>query len=166
MIPIIEWGQANGPKEDLIYGKGVWEQISFAKDIHRLLEPEYKIQSAAPPLVISTHTSKSVLLPVWRIRTSYGLVVTCRDNFHNLKFSIQSQRPINADFHGICKIDEQINTVYCEGFENEWVYGPYANDNEKFTVEIFGTYPAWTFFFLLKRDIFDGDRLEDAVPAW
>jgi len=80
-------------------------------------------------MVISTHTSKSVTLPVFELQWNDFLFIA-RYNFHDWKLSVRApiRVELGIDFHGLFKPDAKINKVYCEGFSAEWVYGPYSEN--------------------------------------
>lgn len=52
------------------------------------------------PEVVSTHTSKSITLPVVRYNCDF-LILTLRDNFYGINVWVQSQNPINMPYSTI-----------------------------------------------------------------
>ncbi len=150
------WAENNEPDVRLIYKKGYWEQIILIRDeiialLARSSEEHEKILSQTK--VISAHISKSVLLPVYRIELDDGTTFTMRNNFHNWKVSVNSYRKVDADFMGLFPHTERISSVYCEGFPEECVYGPYAENNRQFTLELHSDYNLFTFFWIFARSV-------------
>lgn len=102
-------------------------------------------------VVISTHTSKSVRLPVYQLKLANSITFTIRYNFHDWKISVDSPNNIEVDFLEIFnpKDKRSISGVYCEGFPDETVFGCYADNKCKFTVELYSQYEVFTFFWIL-----------------
>ena len=159
-----EWAMANQQADTLIYKDGYWDQIMFVRDtIAGLLSStweEYQIVQASAR-VISTHTSKSVLLPVFRLELADGTAFTMRCNYYNWKVSVSSPCAVEADFMGLFDPDERIHNVYCEGFLDELVYGPYRENKGQFTIELpSGNYHLFMFFWIFAHHVL-GNRNKD-----
>lgn len=154
-----EWANAHQPDESLIYKDEYWEQIIFVRDkitglLAKTLE-EYET-ILANIKVISEHTSKSVRLPVFRVEIADGTAFTMRCNFYDWKVSVSSPRDIRADFMGLFDPTLRIHDAYCEGFPKELVYGPYAENERQFTIELpSGNYYLFTFFWIFARQVLD-----------
>jgi len=153
-----EWANANQPAKNLIWAPGYWEQIVFVRDritealassFEELKEIMGKIQ------VISTHTSKSVLLPVFRVELADGTFFILRYNFYNWKVSVSSPRDIEVDFLDLFdpRDEANIKDYYCEGFPKELVYGPYAKNKRQFTIEIYNDFMVFTFFWIFAHQV-------------
>lgn len=91
------WGRTNTPGEDLIWRKGVDQQIQKIEGVAAVLPG-----TNDPPRVVGSHTSKSVKLPVTCFRfnlynqvEAYAFV---RDNFHNIKVVVISDSPIHMPY--------------------------------------------------------------------
>lgn len=154
-VDVTTWCRVNNPDENLIYKKGQGEQICFVRDrIASLFYDNYKDTLLATQ-VISTHTSKSVLLPVMQLNVpEYGLEIVFRDNFHNWKISIKSKKEINCDFMDIFKEDDSpINPIYCEGFPVDKVYERYIDNKKQFTIQMHDDYKVYVFMYLLSKYI-------------
>ena len=88
-------------------------------------------------MVISSHTSKSVELPVVQMRRpDLGLVLTMRNNFYDWKLSVSTLKPFRADFTGLffeypprdpSWTGDCLSSVYFEGFPEDLVYGYRGN---------------------------------------
>jgi hypothetical protein len=89
--------------------------------------------------------SKSITLPVYKIEI-YGVIFILRNNFYNWMLSVESNKPVvipnGFDFGDTT---EQVLSCYCEGFEKEWVYQPYSENNKKFTICIHNDYELYCF---------------------
>ncbi len=102
--------------------------------------------------VISTHMSKSIDLPVYCIK-AYDDKFILRNNCYDWKISVETHNIHNIDFEKLGIIDKtfsQVHQVYCEGFKDEWVYKPYANDKWKYTAEINDDFKLKLFFWLIQ----------------
>lgn len=152
-VNVTAWIRVNEPNPNLLYGKGLGKQLCFVRDeINPLLRSSYKEWVENEPLVISTHRSKSVLLPVYQIKLEkYGIEMILRNNFYDWKVSIKSEKTLSFDFMGLFDTKKEINAVYCEGFPKDKVYGSFEKNSSQFTIEIDSNYELYTFFFLLKN---------------
>jgi len=157
-VQLQEWANAHEPSKGLIFAPGYWKQIIFIRDnISEVLATSFgeyreigeKIQ------VISTHTSKSVLLPVFRIELNDGTFFILRYNFYSWKVSVNSPRDIEVDFLGLFDPEDEssIMDFYCEGFPKDLVYGPYAKNKRQFTVEIYNDFRLFAFFWLFAYQV-------------
>ena len=109
--------------------------------------------------VISTHTSKSIKLPVYAFLMHNGIKVICRENFYGWKMSIELPKP--KPFADILPKDiisegykEDIHNCYFEGFKNEWVYPGYNPDDinqTKFSIGIYSDYNFYMAMYILKH---------------
>lgn len=104
-------------------------------------------QHDALSMVISTHFSKSVELPVVQMtRPDLGLVLTMRNNFYNWKLSVSTPKPFKADFTGLFYeypprdpgwSGDHLSSCYFEGFPEDLVYGYRGKGRtEKWSAEI------------------------------
>lgn len=100
--------------------------------------------------VVATHTSKSVVLPVYLLDLpKRGLQVVMRCNFHDWKLSFISEAPVTPQIQRTFTEREPINSVYCEGFNPEWVFGTYVSNPRQFTIELYDRAQVWTLFWEL-----------------
>ena len=160
-VDVTAWFRVNEPDKNLIYAKGLGDQVSFVRDtLCSLLRSTYEEWRDNPPLVISTHYSKSVKLPVYQINMEkYGIEMVLRSNFYDWKISVKSDKPLDFDYMGLFNPTEKISSVYCEGFPKDKVYGSYEQSHSQFTIEIGSRYDLYTFIFLLKNYL--GIKKED-----
>lgn len=160
-VDVTAWIRVNEPDENLIYAKGLGDQVCFVRDrLCQLLRSTYEEWRDNPPLVISTHYSKSVKLPVFQINLEkYGIEMVLRYNFYDWKISVKSDKPLDFDYMGLFNPTEEISYLYCEGFPRDKVYGSYEQSHSQFTIEIGSHYDLYTFIFLLKNYL--GIKRED-----
>ena len=121
--------------------------------------------------VISTHTSKSIKLPVYRMITTEDFDIVMRGNFYDWKVSVKLYEPLSYRFKDFCNelctdgIKNSIQPCYFEGFDDKWIYTKLETSyieeyksyrtNKKFSVELPYIYESlFTFFFLLKNSKF------------
>lgn len=152
-VDVTAWVRVNEPDENLIYKKGLGDQVCFVRDtLHSLLMSTYDEWLNNPPMVISTHHSKSVKLPVYQINLKkYGIEMILRYNFYDWKVSIKSERPLNFDHMGLFDPTKCISHLCCEGFPRDKVYGSYLQSHTQFTIELSSHYDLYTYIFLLKN---------------
>jgi len=152
-VDVTAWIRANTPDEKFLYAQQVGKQVSFVRDIIcPLFYGSYQECEKYPPMVISTHKSKSVLLPVYQISVpKYGLEIILRNNFYDWKVSIKCNTELNFDTMGLFDMTNQIHPVFCEGFPEDKVYDWYLADHKQFTVEIRDDYKLYTFMYLIKN---------------
>jgi len=105
-------------------------------------------------MVINTHTSKSVLLPVVRVDLGDGQFMVVRNNWYNYQISMSlnsvfsAPLPRNIFMEGV---DEDVHPVYCEGFPREMVFGRFGAGASQFTVTI-GRKAKFITFLMHLRD--------------
>lgn len=85
--------------------------------------------------VVSEHVSKSITLPVLLLQRGKTKIYI-RDNFYNYKVTIESDVKLDIPTQLISN-NEDISTLYCEGFSPNWVYPTYQkNNSSNFTIEV------------------------------
>ena len=154
--PIQDWAMQNEPSKEMGWYDGYWNQICFVRDqIGNLLFSGEWEAAREKITVISTHVSKSIVLPVYHIdlRNNYGVEIVMRNNFYDWKISIKSLIHINTDFMNLFKEDSPISSLYCEGMPEDKVYGMYKHNKNEFTVEIYDQYQLYTFMWLLRNHL-------------
>jgi len=154
-IPLQEWICNNPPGEDMMW-KGSWSnQVCFVRDeIPKFLSSDCNSYTTIRDniTVISTHMSKSIVLPVYCIKAN-GDKFIMRNNFYDWKVSVETHNIHDIDFQKLGVINntsKQIHSVYCEGFKSEWMYKPYNKDKWKYTVEIYDNFNLKLFFWLMQ----------------
>jgi hypothetical protein len=153
-IPLQEWLHDNKPKAEMYWKGSANDQFYFMK--HTVigafpLKDKQDFQSFTKDLsVVSTHTSKSITLPVYEILWN-GFRFVMRGNFYDWKVSIESPIPIFINFSkfGLFDPEQEIHPVYCEGFQENWVYGPYAGNPKRFTIELRSEHEVYCFLKIL-----------------
>lgn len=161
--PLQEWFMDNRAKDEMIYKGAAENQIMFVRDrVHPIFVRDYDRRKENPVRVVSTHTSKSVKLPVYMIEIP-KLRVIMRGNFHNWMVSVESRsvvaapgvvinRPIISlpTKYDLFDRDQVISKVYCEGFNDEWVFGSYNENGSRFTVELgYSREALWAFLWIV-----------------
>lgn len=164
-VDVTAWIRVNKPDDNLIYKDGLGQQVCFVRDtLCNLLFSDYNEKENNPVMVISTHTSKSVLLPVYQINLPSGIEIILRNNFYDWKVSITSKEPIRCDFMGLFDMDQIIPATYCEGFPENKVYPSYSDNHSNFTCEIRTDYDLYTFMFLLTDYLYVQESKELFFP--
>lgn len=151
----IPWTVNNQPHPKMLYRKAYWRQVLFVRDtVYLTLLPYNKNRNYNKVFdklkVVSSHRSKSVDLPVYRIKFK-NLELIMRNNFYDWKISIKAKKSIKGfEKYKLFDENKKISSVYCEGFDDSWVYDSYAKNNKMFTVEIGNDNLFYTFIHLLK----------------
>ena len=154
-VDVTAWIRVNKPSKNLLYAEKACNQISFIREkICPLFYDSLNESEQNPPLVISTHSSKSILLPVYQITVpKYGLEIILRNNFYDWKISIDSKLELNFDTMGLFDTTNQIPRLFCEGFPEDKVFDWYLSSHKQFTIEIHDDYRLYTFMYILKNYI-------------
>ena len=129
--------------DKLIYKDAAISQACFVRDT--ICGDLLKVHG----FVVSTHVSKSCLLPVYFVTLRNGIKLIMRYNFYDWKVSVETpanKDPLPKDYlpsdcmsyrmtHGK---PEKILSCYLEGFHEEWCYDAYDHKQppRKFTIEI------------------------------
>ncbi len=142
------WFNENHPTSEMLWKEEYSRQCIFVRDKFNILFHDI-LQRIE---VISTHTSKSIKLPVFHVSMK-GVDLIMRDNFHDWKVSVKSDTELHFPLELFSKPEEQILHCYCEGYHNDWIYGPYTENKRQFTVEVYDNERMFTFLFLLKLQI-------------
>jgi hypothetical protein len=128
LLDVESWMSDNVPSEDLLYRKSWVRQ----RELLRTMQGALLSKTA---VVISTHTSKSVLLPVVCFAFKNGLLIF-RDNFHTYKVSIILRWPVDLDVEKYRLTSNNPHPVYFEGFPEFLVFDPYESGCAAFSGEL------------------------------
>ena len=152
-VDVTAWIRVNQPVPELIYGKQLISQICFVRGkINWLLRSTYDEWDANKPQVVSTHYSKSVKLPVYKIDLEkYGIEIVLRYNFFEWIVSIKSEKPLDCDFLGLFDPKKEIPVTNCYGVPLNMIFGSYEKNHSQFMIEFSSEYDVYTFFFILKN---------------
>jgi len=124
-----QWVQENPVREEMCW-KGAAEKsfpgmVSFAK---AWAGEDDEIE------VVSSHTSKSIRLPVIRVSGRAGTIYL-RDNFHDVKISFECADNIEHDLFGITAgTSFYLSPCYFEGFDKSWVFPGFRKGSRNFSV--------------------------------
>ena len=167
-----DWWMAHQHAPALIYHKAAATQIMFMRDRFPHLfkdcwnsppyssscrgtieqyeqEREDKLNQVK---VISTHTSKSCLLPVYEF-TIPNLRLTMRDNFYNWKVSVEGHKPFAINHFQLFSPGTKHRPVYFEGFPEDRCFGSYTENPSRFSVEIGGEMEVYTFLWRIAAQL-------------
>jgi hypothetical protein len=165
-IPLQAWANANQPGDQMRFKDGFWGQVTFVRDhlVSLVGSGLYWRDAERIATVVSTHTSKSIRLPVYRLaRADLAIAIYLRNNFYDWKLSVVSETPIGASFDGLFHTTppigpdytgDELASVYFEGFPREIVFGYFgASDTRKWSAAIRGDTALWATLFLLMRSV-------------
>jgi hypothetical protein len=148
-----------------VYKEAATDQMQFVRDLlnRRLLQPDLHYDKVNNVEVISTHRSKSIILPVYELRRiDSNLRIILRNNFHNWKMSVISGVDIEADFSSLFYTSppiepdftgDPLHSVYFEGFPSDLIFGYYEQNKKKFSAEIYSNYALYTSIFLILKSV-------------
>jgi hypothetical protein len=147
-IALQTWIKDDLPKDDMLWKGSCEQQLLFVRDVlTNVLFSTYEESDKYPIMVISTHRSKSIVLPVYQVTLPNGLVATMRDNFHDWKVSISSPQELRLNPNRLFKPQAAISHCYFEGFPDDLIYGSYDSNHKQFSVELFSKYTLYCFFW-------------------
>lgn len=152
-VDVTAWFRVNKPSDTLIYANELAPQVIFVRDtLCSIFSDLLEEDEHNPTMVIGSHKSKSVRLPVYRIYLKkYNIEIILRCNFYNWIISINSSRPLKFDNLRLFNKDLRVGPQYCEGFPKDKIYGSYSDDQSKFTFELDSKYEVFTYFYLLNH---------------
>ena len=155
-----DWANENKPSKEMIWEGAFWDQIIFVRDTlcRLLMECEradgdtlfstYKDLSK----VISTHTSKSIVCPVYQI-SWHGFVFVMRYNCFDWKVSVSAPYSLeHIDFEDIFEVDAEIHSVYCGGM-GEYIFSSFLKNPKQFTIELQTKNEMYFFFRKIWYDL-------------
>lgn len=165
-VQLLTWKAANRPQQELLWQGAADDQFTFVAETLRYLllwhaTPEevsavdygHKLQH-----VIGTHTSKSVLLPVYHLQNAkLGVDFYLRGNFYDWKITVLSKYALTVDLASLAevadtpKLRRALSSVYFEGFPEDLVRGPYSANHREFSISVATDYHAFTALFLILR---------------
>ncbi len=123
--------------------KDLMQQVSFVTSLFRLMKKDL-----SSVFVIGEYKSGNTILPVYQI-IRRRMIITMRNNFHNWKVSVDASTPLSCDFSALLDPEEEIHYIFCDGFPEHLVYGSYAKDQKRFTVNLVGHENLHRFFKIL-----------------
>lgn len=162
-----EWAHKHVPSDDMLWKGGFGRQVLFLRDYvtHLVGSGLYWEDRGEIVDVISTHRSKSILLPVCEYtRKDLGLRIVLRNNFYDWKLSVVSERPVIADFAGLFHTTppvapdytgDDLRACYFEGFPESLVFGYYEPSNKRRWSACLGDgeYGLMTTLFLIMKSL-------------
>lgn len=135
-----DWIANNEPAERMFFAGPAKKQFVFlSDDIAKALYDD-ETTAERSMLVVSTHTSKSIRLPVveaWlTVRDRHAARIVLRGNFYDWKVSVDARAPAYLDSEGLFDVGREFSSCYCEGFPDGDVFGGYRAPSSRFTIEI------------------------------
>lgn len=157
-----EWANENEVPDNMLWKSQAEQQIDFVRNrlVYLFAERVSNDDFKKVVTVISTHTSKSIKLPVYKLELPDGsLTLILRYNFFNWKMSVISEKEIDADFTGLFHTTppiqpdytgDPLHHVYFEGFPKDLIFGYYSeSDKKKWSAEIPNHFELWTTVYLI-----------------
>jgi len=105
--------------------------------------------------VVSTHRSKSCLLPVYGFYLANGMCIHMRENFYGWVVSVDSlfefSLPSDLVYGDGENHDGDIYPGYCEGFKDEWCYPYTVSNTKRSTFRVNTDFNLYTVFYHLNK---------------
>ena len=161
---LLYWMRKDNIDDKMLWKKAAEHQECFLRDeiCTNLLHTH--------AFVVSTHTSKSIQLPVYFFMMHNGIKVVCRENFYGWMLSVKL--PKDRPYEDIipkdlieCGYDGDTSDCFFEGFRKEWVFEGYKPNDKKqrnFSFGIYSDYEFYTVMYMLKHLYGDMDFSKDA----
>jgi hypothetical protein len=164
-IKLQEWVKQQTVDDKMSWKEASEEQMRFLFDLQDLVLIDIPREERLNHiLVISTHCSKSISLPVVKIeRPDHSLTFILRNNFYNWKLSVISKEPVVANFDGLFftvppiepeYTGDPLHRCYFEGFPQEYIFGYYEkSDKKKWSCELHDDSYLQITLFLIMRSL-------------
>jgi hypothetical protein len=164
-VPIQTWINQHTVSNEMLW-KGAWgHQLQFLRDTLQSLIGAglsyHKFKEAEIARVISTHTSKSIELPVVEfVRPDLGVRFIVRNNFHDWKLTVLSEKPIEADFGPMFYTEpppepeytgDHLVSCYFEGFPKDLIRGYWSENKSEWSAEIYSDYHMYMVVHMCMR---------------
>lgn len=139
------------PEMNKIYGiRSLFDQLIPVRDVLPGLWRLPRGDDSRAVTVISTHTSKSVRLPVYQLMVPGVGVFRMRNNFYDWGVSCDLAFPAPNDLWGDMFNPAKIGSFF-EGFDASWVYEPFAVNQQRFSLMISSNFEQlYAFMFVLR----------------
>lgn len=164
-VPLQDWISEQVVRDEMLLKGAFGDQMSTLRDVlggvlsAGLTYEQLKKEAIAH--VISTHRSKSIILPVVEYhRPDLDLRCIVRNNFYSWKLTVLSGKAIDLDFDGLFHTTPPIEpdytgdplaSVYFEGFPRKLVRGYYCANHSEWSAEIWSEHDLYTTLFMIMR---------------
>ena len=154
-VGVTAWARVNEPDSKLIYRDRLGAQIVFVRDdLGDILCDSSDEYMEFDPLVIATHKSKSVLLPIYQLNTWIcGLELVIKYNFSDWAVSVKADKPIIITPGGLFNPSEKVPWYVTDGIPEDKVYSTYAENQQAFTFSVRSHYKLYTLVHLIKQSL-------------
>lgn len=145
---LLEWSRANEPGETMLWKTAFWNQVMFIRDVVApRLEHAFEMERQSCATVVSTHRSKSIVCPVYSLRTP-AFHAWARYNFYDWNVSVQSAKPVVAEFGPLFDDETGYGYCYMQGMEDK-KFPRFRESPSRFTVCIGDHHEMFAFVHLL-----------------
>lgn len=149
-VDVTAWERVNKPSlltDSLLFQA----QIKFVREtVEELLFDNKEIQ----PMVVATHISDGILLPVYQINLEkYGVTLTISSNFNNWIVSTKSEQELNFAYMELFNPYEKIDLKDYLGIPKNSVYGSYSENKKTFSVKFKSIHRVYMFIFLMIHNL-------------
>jgi len=142
-----DWVKENDINDEMLWKNSALDQFNFIRKLQQLFDSE-------TVEVISTHMSKSINLPVYKLsRHDLGLNIYLRHNFYDWKISVKSEKELSIDFIDLFNIDRPVENLFFEGFPKELIFNNYSKNKKSFSAEIYDEYKVYMVVYLVLRNL-------------
>ena len=161
-VPLYTWWMENEINDKMLWKKAARNQMHFVDDLNGLMQNRLQGDDRTPVQVISEHTSKSILLPVYLLERG-DLKIILRENFMNWKISVICSRTIDANFDGLFHTTPPIDPDYTgdelwhgyfEGFPKDLIFDYFEKSDKKvWSARIHDDKILWTTVYLILKAV-------------
>jgi hypothetical protein len=158
---LLNWrrDEGNWPDKKMYYYNATADQVCFVGDTLPKAWcdtiDEYRWANGNEGVqVIGLHTSKSCHLPVYGLDIpTLGVRAVLSYNFHQWTVSLELPRAVDLSMFKDRMTAEALSPIYCYGFSDSWVKGPYTPDALLFTVQMWSQHDIYAMFMFITHQL-------------
>lgn len=167
-LPLPEWARANTVSKKVTWKGRYDDQLAFVwRVLHNLFAQQLEEGVEPKPIiatVVSTHTSKSMKLPVYHLQhPTLDLQVILSNDFTAWKMSVISGTPITANFDGLFHTAPPLDPSYTgnpldpvefKGFREDLIFSYFSvSDGKKWSAVLMSNEDVYTSLFLILQSL-------------
>jgi len=141
------------PEQHLPYLQEYWKQFIFIRDSFTIVAPPLNLSNFVQSInVVSTIDviQGYITVPVYHIKFDGDMEMMIYGDFNNWFISVISKNKIDINPELLNNPADKLFYVDCPGFKEEWIFGPYIENKNQFTVCVnYSENILFTLFFML-----------------
>lgn len=151
--PLKQWAINNVPKDSIFTNRFVTALEFIIKILPDLLSDNLNTNadflSTSRTKVIGVIIVNEITLPIVEILHPSGLKITIKYDLFDWVISIDSQKPVAANFGDLFDPDHHVLYSNFFGLTEDRIFPEYGIDHFRFSVRLQNEYEAYTFFWIL-----------------